>query len=90
MDNTFTLTPCKTKQSCKAKLNKPQKLNLSNLKVKFKVTSDAGIALVLDIDSMEVIVHSYGELIFKTGNKKVTEENIKHIAKRIFDTALPK
>lgn len=88
MNDLFTITSCKTKQSCKAKLNKPQKLNLNNLKTKFKVASDAGIALVLNVDSMEVIVHNYGELIFKTGNKKVTEKDIEHIARKIFDTAL--
>ena len=88
MNDLFTITPFKTKQSCKAKLNKPQKLNLINLNTKFKITSYAGIALVLNVDGMEVIVHGYGELIFKTENKKVTEKDIEHIARKIFDTAL--
>ncbi|MBI4453889.1 hypothetical protein HY636_04570 [Candidatus Woesearchaeota archaeon] len=90
MNDLFTITSCKTKQSCKAKLNKRQNLNLKNLKEKFNIVSDAGIALVLSVDGVEVVVHGYGELIFKikTGKNKVSQAEIEKIAKKIFDVCL--
>jgi len=88
MNNLFTIEPCKTKQSCKAKLNKRQNLNLKNLKENFNVVSDEGIVLVLNVEGVEVVVHGYGELIFKTGKNKVSQNKIESIAKKIFDACL--
>ncbi len=87
MEEIFKLYPCNTDKSCKAKLNKRQSLDLNNLKKKFKVISDAGIALVIKVDGYEVIVHGYGELVFKAG-KDVKEETLKKIAKDIYSVAL--
>ncbi|MFH1440119.1 MAG: hypothetical protein ABIG89_06120 [Candidatus Woesearchaeota archaeon] len=96
----FTLTKCKTGLSCKAKLNKRQKLNLVKIKRKFDVINDAGIALVLKVqaddkkdkkksnEKIEVLVHGYGELIFKINDKKVSEKKLNIIAKKIFNAGL--
>lgn len=87
MEEIFKLYPCNTDRSCKAKLNKRQSLNINNIKKYFKVISDAGIALVIEADGIEVIVHGYGELVFKAG-KDVKEETLKKIAKDIYSAAL--
>ena len=84
----FTLNPCDTDKSCKAKLNKRQKLNLANIKEEFNVSSDAGIALVLDIGHIEVIVHGYGDLVFKTGKKALSKRKLKELAKKIYGVGL--
>ena len=79
MQELFTLTKCKTDLSCKAKLNKRQKLDFSKIKKRFKVVTDAGIALVLKVESIEVVVHGYGEIVFKLGKKKVSEKKPKSL-----------
>ena len=88
MPELFTLTKCKTDLSCKAKLNKRQKLDFNNLKKSFKVVTDAGIALVIKADGIEVVVHGYGELVFKLGKKNVSEKRLEQIAKKIYGVAL--
>ena len=84
----FTLNPCDTDKSCKAKLNKRQKLDLGKIKEKFKVTSDAGIALVLEIEHIEVIVHGFGDLVFKVGKLKISKSKLKELAKKIYGIGL--
>lgn len=90
MDNqeVFSLNPCDTDKSCKAKLNKRQSLNMSNIKENFNVVSDAGIALVLEIDNIEVIVHGYGDIVFKLGQKNVSKSKLKELAKKIYNVGL--
>ena len=88
MSELFTLTKCKTDLSCKAKLNKRQKLDFNNIKKSFKVVTDAGIALVIKAEGIEVVVHGYGELVFKLGKKRVSEKKLKDLAKKIFDVGL--
>ena len=88
-NNAFKLYPCNTDKSCKAKLDKRQSLNIQNIKKHFKVISDAGIALVIEAEGLEVIVHGYSELVFKAG-KDIKEEKLKKIAKDIYSKALSK
>lgn len=82
---------CKTRAaiSCKFPDNLRYKihLDLKELKKKFPVKSDAGIALVLEIDGFDIIVHSYGELVFKT---TVIEKIplLKNIAHKIYKAGL--
>ena len=61
----FSLGKCKTKATFSAKLKHPQKLNLEKIKKKFKVVLDTPILLVINVDKVELIVHGYGELLFK-------------------------
>ena len=87
MGELFTLEQCKTDLSCKAKLIKRKKLNLANIKEKFTVVTDAGIALVLSVNKLEVVVHGFGEIVFKTG-KKIDQAKLKKIAHKIFSSGL--
>jgi hypothetical protein len=84
----FSLNPCDTDKSCKAKLNKRQSLNMANIKENFTVVSDAGIALVLDIEHIEVIVHGYGDLVFKLGKNTISKTKLKELAKKIYKVGL--
>jgi hypothetical protein len=61
----FSLGKCKTKATFSAKLKHPQKLNLDNIKKRFKVVLDTPILLVINVRNVELIVHGYGELLFK-------------------------
>ncbi|MBT4823581.1 hypothetical protein HN695_06110 [Candidatus Woesearchaeota archaeon] len=87
MEELFTLEQCKTDLSCKAKLIKRKKLNLANIKDKFDVVTDAGIALVLSINKLEVVVHGFGEIVFKTG-KNIEKVKLKKIAQKVFECGL--
>ena len=54
---------CKTKAAYSAKLGK--KINLDKVRSKFDVVLDTPILVVVKVDGVEVIVHGYGELLFK-------------------------
>ncbi|MBU0469951.1 MAG: hypothetical protein KKA62_05185 [Nanoarchaeota archaeon] len=61
----FTLGKCKTKATYSAKLRKKEQLDLKKIKDKFEVILETPILLVLKVEDVEVIVHGYGELLFK-------------------------
>ncbi len=87
----LVIEKCKTRAaiSCKfpEELRHKIQLDLGILKKKFPVKSDAGIALVIGLEGLEVIVHRYGELVFKT-----TDTNqiplIRKIADKIYKVSL--
>ena len=81
----FTLTECKTKAAFSAKLQKPKKLDLSRIKRKFESILETPILLVIKEEEIEVIVHSYGELLFK--NCKDIQL-MQKIARRIYEIGL--
>ena len=66
------------------KPDKKIKLDLEKIKKRFKVLIDTPILLVID-EQGEIIVHSYGELLFKTLRD---EEKIRKIAEEIYRCTL--
>ncbi|MBS3107555.1 hypothetical protein J4468_01440 [Candidatus Woesearchaeota archaeon] len=76
----FTLFKCKDKGGISIKPKNPVNLDLASLKSKFNVIMFTPITMVIDEDG-EIIVHNYGELLFKTlkDEAKITE-----IARRIY------
>ncbi|MBI2572958.1 hypothetical protein HYV86_03810 [Candidatus Woesearchaeota archaeon] len=83
----FTLEKCKTKATYSAKLSKPQTLNLKTIQTQFETILETPILLVIKINSIEIIVHGYGELLFKSGED---QEWMKTIAKKIYEAGLTK
>ena len=81
---------CKTDKSYKAKLVNSStsnsvvgsvKLNLANIKNEFDVISDAGIAVVIEFQGIQIVVHEFGDIIFKS----VADKNIiDGLAKKIY------
>jgi hypothetical protein len=61
----FTLEKCKTKAAYSTKLVKGSKIDLAKVKEKFEVVLETPILLVIRVDSVEIVVHGYGELLFK-------------------------
>ncbi len=61
----FTIEKCKTKAAYSAKLKRQQKLDLGKIKDKFPVILETPVLLVITVEGIEIIVHGYGELLFK-------------------------
>ncbi|MFH1275650.1 MAG: hypothetical protein ABIH82_00905 [Candidatus Woesearchaeota archaeon] len=61
----FSFGKCKTKATYSSKLKQPGKLNLNKIKEKYEVVLETPILLVIKVKGIEVIVHGYGELLFK-------------------------
>lgn len=76
----FHIKLCKTKAAISVKPNKRIDLNLNKIKKEFKIKLETPILLVLD-EKGDVIVHKYGEIIFK---KLKDEDNIMKIAEKIY------
>lgn len=75
----FTLEKCKTKAAYSAKLPTNTKLDLAAIKKKYEVILETPVLLVVKVEDIEIIVHGYGELLFKECEdvkwmKKVAEE----------------
>ena len=83
----FSLGKCKTKATYSAKLRKKGKLDLKKIAKEFKVVMETPILLVLKVEGIEVIAHSYGELLFK--NCEDTEF-MEKVAKGIYMVGLEK
>ncbi len=87
MDTLFTVAKCKTKATYSAKLQKPQTLNLKSIQKQFDIILETPILLVIKVDHIEIIVHSYGELLFKSGEDMNWMEKT---AKKIYEVGLKK
>lgn len=83
----FNLEKCKTKVAYSAKLKKQSSLNLEKIKKKFEMVLETPILLVIAVEGVEVIVHRYGELLFK---KCEDLDLMKRIAERIYLIGLSK
>ena len=59
----FTLEKCKTKAGYTAKFNK--KIDLSKIRKKFEVVLDTPILVVIKVEGVEIVVHKFGEALFK-------------------------
>lgn len=81
----FTINRCKTKAKFSVKLNKNTKLNLAKIASNFGVIVETPILLVLKIGKEEIIVHDYGEILFKSLED---EEKIENIAKKIYGVGI--
>ncbi len=81
----FSLGKCKTKATFSAKLTHPQKLNLDKIKKKFNVVLDTPILLVIHIRGVELIVHGYGELLFKNCEDM---DLMNEIAREVYEVGL--
>ncbi|MFH1209405.1 MAG: HesA/MoeB/ThiF family protein [archaeon] len=80
-DNKFIIKLCKTKASYSVKLNK--KLDLEKISKKYKTIVKTPILLIIKIGHYEIIIHEYGEIIFKD----LKDENkIKKIAQELYST----
>ncbi len=64
----FCLGKCKTRAAYSAKLSQKGKLNLDRIKKKYETILETPILIVIKVNNIEIIVHSHGELIFKSGD----------------------
>ena len=83
----FSLGKCKTRAGYSAKLKNPQKLNLKKIKDHFETMLETPILIVIKTHQGEVIVHSYGELLFKEGKNM---DEMEKIAGEIYEVGLKK
>ena len=84
-EDIFKISECKTKSSFITKPNKRMNLNIKNIVKEFETIQDAGIIAVITVDKEEIIVHDYGELLFKTW----TDTNkIRNVARKIYELGL--
>ena len=81
----FTLSKCTTRAGYSAKPSKNMKLNLSRIKEKFTTLIETPIVLVIKENDIEIVVHEYGELLFKSGTD---EELMNKIAKKVYSFKL--
>lgn len=77
---------CRTRGAYSVKPKKNVKLNLKNVKNKFKVVIETPIVLVIDCEG-EIVVHRHGELLFKELEDK---DKVEKIARRIYSCSIKK
>lgn len=77
----FTFEKCKTKGAYSAKLKTPNKLDLKLLKGKVNIVSETPVLYLVKEGKYEIIVHAYGELLFKEGTDI---EEMKKIAQKLY------
>ncbi|MBW3013895.1 hypothetical protein KY335_01485, partial [Candidatus Woesearchaeota archaeon] len=74
----------KTKAAFSSKPKKNISLNLKKIKERFKdVIIDTPILLVIKVEKEEIVVHNYGEILFKTCKDM---DKMKRIADQIYST----
>jgi len=81
----FTFEKCKTKGAYSAKLKNHTKLDLKLLKGKFEIISITPVLYLIKVDNYDIVVHGYGEILFKEGTNV---DEMKAIAKRIYSVVL--
>ncbi len=72
----FSLGKCTTRAGYSAKLKHPRKLMLTAIKKEFPTILETPILLVIKTEAGEVIVHGYGELLFKEGKNMDVMEKV--------------
>ena len=77
----FSVEKCKTKAAISVKPVRRTKLDLGKIRKNFKVVLDTSLLLVIK-EGDEIIVHGYGDLLFKTWTDK---DKITRIAKKIYE-----
>lgn len=81
----FSIGKCKTKATYSATLKNPQKLNLANIKQRFEVLLETPVLVVIKEQGIEIIVHGYGELLFKNCEEMDLMEKI---ARKVYEAGL--
>jgi len=81
----FTIEKCKTKAAYSAKLKKQQHLDLQKIKQNFEIVLETPILLVVKAEGVEIVVHGYGELLFKNCQDTGL---MRKIAERIYGVGL--
>lgn len=76
----YIIKKCKTKATYSVKFNR--KIDLKKIKRNYKIVLKTPILLVAEIDGEEVIVHAYGEILFKRCRDYAKVEKI---AEEIYD-----
>ncbi|HLC71000.1 MAG TPA: hypothetical protein VJI32_03275 [Candidatus Nanoarchaeia archaeon] len=89
MTTPFTFGKCKTRAGYSAKLIKQGKLDLKKIKDTFETILETPILLVIKEQGLEIVVHGYGELLFKNGTAGQVEL-MEKVAKRIYQEGLEK
>jgi len=78
----FAVKFCKTKAAYSAKPTKNIKLNFDKIRKEMKILVDTPIVLISEEEGEEIIIHSYGELVFKNCKDN---EKISRISKKIYE-----
>ncbi len=78
----YTLQKCKTRAGYSAKTPNPIQLNLKKIAQEFDVVMETPVLVVIKEKGVEVIVHGYGELLFK---ECTDEELMDEIARNVYD-----
>lgn len=73
MPHNFIFGKCKTRAGYSAKLQKRGKLDLKKIKEEFETILETPILLVIKVEGLEIVVHGYGELLFKNGTSEQVE-----------------
>ena len=81
----FSLAKCKTKAAYSAKLLQKSKLDLNKIRKNYETILGTPILLVIKVNNIEIIVHSHGELMFKSGDDM---EWMEKIAEEIYETGM--
>ena len=87
MDPPFILAKCKTKAAFSAKLKTPHRLDLEKIKKSFETIMETAILIIIKEENVEIIVHGYGELMFKNCSDTDLMEKI---AKKVYAIGLGK
>lgn len=85
----FTFGKCKTRAGYSAKLQKQAKLDLKKIKEMFETILETPILLVIKVEGLEIIVHGYGELLFKNGTSEQVEL-MEKVAEKVYEEGLGK
>jgi len=83
----FTFGKCKTRAGYSARLIKQGKLDLKKIKKKFETILETSILLVIKVEGLEIIVHGYGELLFKNGTAEQVEL-MEKVAEKVYEGGL--
>ncbi len=83
----FTFEKCKTKGAYSAKLKHNKKLELKNLKGKFEIVSETPVLYLIKADGYNIVVHAYGEILFKEGTNV---DEMKELSAKIYSILLKK
>lgn len=83
----FTLAKCKTRAAYSAKLRKQGVLDLKKIARKFTVVLETPVVLVISVSGIEIIVHQFGELVFK---KCEDMELMEKVAREVYEVGMGK
>ncbi len=83
----FSFGKCKTRAGYSSKLQQKGRLNLKKVAKMFEVVMETPILLVIKAEEIEIIVHSYGELLFKDCDDA---ELMESVARKIYECGFEK